>query len=54
MDYAFQTKGLVKRFGKKTALSGLDLAAPAGTVLGVLGPNPVDFPEDETRRPCAA
>jgi len=39
MDYAFQAEGLVKRFGKKTALSGLDLAAPAGTVLGVLGPN---------------
>ncbi|MFY1634828.1 ATP-binding cassette domain-containing protein [Solwaraspora sp. WMMB335] len=39
MDYAFQTEGLVKRFGKKTALSGLDLAAPAGKVLGVLGPN---------------
>ncbi|MEU4475709.1 ATP-binding cassette domain-containing protein [Micromonospora sp. NPDC023888] len=39
MDYAFQAEGLVKRFGKQTALSGLDLAAPAGTVLGVLGPN---------------
>ncbi|WP_369386606.1 ATP-binding cassette domain-containing protein [Streptomyces sp. CG1] len=39
MDYAFKTEGLVKRFGKTTALSGLDLAAPAGTVLGVLGPN---------------
>ncbi len=39
MDYAFEAIGLVKRFGKKTAISGLDLAAPAGTVLGVLGPN---------------
>ncbi|BCJ53430.1 daunorubicin resistance protein DrrA family ABC transporter ATP-binding protein [Actinoplanes sp. NBRC 14428] len=39
MDFAFQAEGLVKRFGKKTALSGLDLAATAGTVLGVLGPN---------------
>src|SRR5437016_10117340 len=34
-----QTSGLVKRFGKVTALDGLDLAVPRGTVLGVLGPN---------------
>ncbi|WP_028476829.1 daunorubicin resistance protein DrrA family ABC transporter ATP-binding protein [Nocardia sp. CNY236] len=39
MDYAFETEGLVKRFGDKIALGGLDLAAPVGTVLGVLGPN---------------
>ena len=31
--------GLVKRFGKVTALAGLDLAVPEGTVLGLLGPN---------------
>jgi oleandomycin transport system ATP-binding protein len=39
MTYAIETEGLVKRFGKVTALSGLDLAARPGTVLGVLGPN---------------
>ncbi|MEO3828244.1 ATP-binding cassette domain-containing protein [Actinomadura sp. B10D3] len=39
MDYAFQAEGLVKRFGKTTALDGVDLAARPGTVLGVLGPN---------------
>ncbi|MEU8124380.1 ATP-binding cassette domain-containing protein [Spirillospora sp. NPDC049024] len=39
MSYAFQAEGLVKRFGKTTALSGVDLAARPGTVLGVLGPN---------------
>jgi oleandomycin transport system ATP-binding protein len=39
MRYAFQAEGLVKRFGSTTALAGVDLAAPAGTVLGVLGPN---------------
>ncbi|ASR39449.1 ABC transporter [Prauserella marina] len=38
-EYAFQTKGLVKRFGKTTALAGVDLRARQGTVLGVLGPN---------------
>ncbi len=31
--------GLVKRYGKVTALDGLDLAVPQGTVLGLLGPN---------------
>ncbi|MCH7232675.1 ATP-binding cassette domain-containing protein [Glycomyces sp. L485] len=39
MDYAFKTEGLVKRFGKTTALAGVDLAAEPGTVLEVLGPN---------------
>jgi oleandomycin transport system ATP-binding protein len=37
--YAFQAEGLVKRFGRTTALAGIDLAARPGTVLGVLGPN---------------
>jgi oleandomycin transport system ATP-binding protein len=37
--YAIQAEGLVKRFGKTTALAGVDLTARAGTVLGVLGPN---------------
>ncbi|NED49992.1 ATP-binding cassette domain-containing protein, partial [Micromonospora aurantiaca] len=37
--YAFQAEGLVKRFGKTTALAGVELAARPGTVLGVLGPN---------------
>jgi ABC-2 type transport system ATP-binding protein len=31
--------GLVKRFGKVTALASLDLEVPEGTVLGLLGPN---------------
>ena len=39
MTYAFQAEGLVKRYGKTTALAGVDLAARPGTVLGVLGPN---------------
>ena len=36
---AICTEGLVKRYGKTTALAGLDLAVPPGTVQGVLGPN---------------
>jgi ABC-2 type transport system ATP-binding protein len=32
-------EGLRKRFGKATALDGLDLAVPQGTVHGLLGPN---------------
>jgi oleandomycin transport system ATP-binding protein len=36
---AIRAEGLVKSFGKTRALAGVDLAAEAGTVLGVLGPN---------------
>ncbi|BCJ35022.1 daunorubicin resistance protein DrrA family ABC transporter ATP-binding protein [Actinocatenispora thailandica] len=39
MRYAIEAEGLVKRFGATTALAGVDLAAPAGRVLGLLGPN---------------
>jgi oleandomycin transport system ATP-binding protein len=39
MTYAFEAEGLVKRFGRVTALGGIDLSAEPGTVLGVLGPN---------------
>jgi oleandomycin transport system ATP-binding protein len=42
MDYpanAIEARGLVKRFGKTTALAGVDLTARTGTVLGLLGPN---------------
>jgi ABC-2 type transport system ATP-binding protein len=34
-----EAEGLRKRFGTTQALDGLDLQAPAGSVLGVLGPN---------------
>jgi oleandomycin transport system ATP-binding protein len=36
---AICTEGLVKRYGKTTALAGLDLAVPPGTMQAVLGPN---------------
>ena len=39
MTAAIRAEGLVKNFGKTKALAGVDLAAAAGTVLGVLGPN---------------
>ncbi|MHA6798098.1 ATP-binding cassette domain-containing protein [Bounagaea algeriensis] len=39
MDYAIRARGLSKRFGAHTALSGVDLEVPAGTIHGVLGPN---------------
>jgi len=39
MTYAIQAEGLVKRFGKTTALAGVDLAVRPGTVMGLLGPN---------------
>ena len=39
MSIIVEATGLVKRYGKVTALDGLDLAAEEGTVLGLLGPN---------------
>src|SRR6478752_5713364 len=36
---AILAEGLVKTYGTTTALAGLDLAVPAGTVYGLLGPN---------------
>ncbi len=38
-DLAIDAQGLTKRFGTTQALDGVDLQAPAGTILGVLGPN---------------
>jgi ABC-2 type transport system ATP-binding protein len=39
MSDAVVARGLVKHYGSVTALDGLDLTVPHGTVLGVLGPN---------------
>jgi oleandomycin transport system ATP-binding protein len=39
MSHAIEAEGLVKRFGTTVALDGVDLAVPAGKVLGMLGPN---------------
>lgn len=36
---AAATRGLVKRYGAQTALQGLDMAVPRGSVYGFLGPN---------------
>ena len=39
MTPTIEAHGLTKRFGKTTALDGLDLTAEAGQVVAVLGPN---------------
>ncbi|MFP5336443.1 MAG: ATP-binding cassette domain-containing protein [Actinomycetes bacterium] len=39
MTSAVRAEGLVKRYGDVTALDGVDLVVPEGTVLGLLGPN---------------
>ncbi|MGH8945458.1 MAG: ATP-binding cassette domain-containing protein [Acidimicrobiia bacterium] len=39
MSEAIVARGLVKRYGEVTALDGLDLTVPQGSVLGLLGPN---------------
>jgi ABC-2 type transport system ATP-binding protein len=38
-SYAVLTRGLTKRFGKRTAVDGLDLGIPAGSITGFVGPN---------------
>jgi ABC-2 type transport system ATP-binding protein len=38
-DTAITTTGLTRRFGKITAVDGLNLAVPGGSVYGFLGPN---------------
>ncbi|MDX6284250.1 MAG: oleandomycin transport system ATP-binding protein [Kribbellaceae bacterium] len=38
-NVAISAEGLVKKYGSTTALDGVDLTVPTGTVLGVLGPN---------------
>src|SRR6516165_4279807 len=39
MADAIRISNLVKRYGKVTAVDGLSLAVPAGTMFGFLGPN---------------
>jgi ABC-2 type transport system ATP-binding protein len=36
---AIEATGLVKSYGRTTAVAGIDLAVPAGAIYGVLGPN---------------
>ncbi len=36
---AIRTRGLVKTYGPRRALDGLDLEVPKGVVYGFLGPN---------------
>ena len=38
-EAAIEVQGLTKSYGDVKALRGIDLHAPAGTVLGLLGPN---------------
>ncbi|MDF5756247.1 ATP-binding cassette domain-containing protein [Spongiactinospora sp. TRM90649] len=39
MPPAIEAEGLVKKYGDVTALDGLNLSVPQGTVFGLLGPN---------------
>jgi lipooligosaccharide transport system ATP-binding protein len=38
-DLAIKLRGVVKRYGKITAVAGLELDVPTGTCVGLLGPN---------------
>ena len=37
-ELMIQAEGLTKRYGETQALAGVDIAVPAGTILGLLGP----------------
>ncbi|GAA1207823.1 ABC transporter ATP-binding protein [Rhodoglobus aureus] len=39
MTYAIETRALTKRYGRHTALDGMDLAVETGSVFGMIGPN---------------
>jgi ABC-2 type transport system ATP-binding protein len=39
MDAAIEARGLVKRFGGRTAVDGVDLTVPPGAIFGFLGQN---------------
>ncbi|MCB0978954.1 MAG: ATP-binding cassette domain-containing protein, partial [Acidimicrobiales bacterium] len=38
-SFAVEAVGLVKHYGEKVALDGVDVAVPTGTVTAILGPN---------------
>jgi ABC-2 type transport system ATP-binding protein len=38
-EYVVETQGLTKRFGKRTAVRGVELQVPRGVAFGYLGPN---------------
>jgi ABC-2 type transport system ATP-binding protein len=39
MEWAIETRGLVKRYGRQTAVDGVELRVPIGSVYGFLGQN---------------
>lgn len=39
MGIIFECKGLAKKYGRKTALNGIDLELESGKIIGLLGPN---------------
>ncbi|MFK7734756.1 MAG: ABC transporter ATP-binding protein [Pirellulaceae bacterium] len=39
MPHAIELKGVTKKFGKNTAVKNVDLAVPAGSIYGFIGPN---------------
>ncbi len=38
-ELAIEARGLIKRYGDLTAINGVDLAVPTGTIFALLGPN---------------
>jgi ABC-2 type transport system ATP-binding protein len=39
MSTVIAAKGLTKRYGKRTAVDGIDFTIPAGRIVGLIGPN---------------
>ena len=39
MEYMLEIKGIVKKYGKRVVLNGIDVKVPKGAVYGLIGPN---------------
>ena len=39
MNAVLSARGLTKRYGKRTAIGGIDFEVPAGRIVGLIGPN---------------
>lgn len=39
MEYMLETKGIVKKYGKRVVLNGINVKVPKGAVYGLIGPN---------------
>ena len=51
MSNAIELTDVTKRFGRQTAVDGLDLAVPEGSIYGFIGPNGSGQDDDSANDP---